>query len=162
MLNFALITATYAFFLVINLSYAHAISNTADVKDIGVNERLGNYIPQDLKFNDEEGNSVRLKDFFQGGKPVILTPVYYECPRLCTFTLNGVLDVVNNINSITLGKDFRIVSVSFNPSETPILAKAKAENYHKALNKRQSAELDWHFLTGDAENIRKLTEALGF
>jgi protein SCO1/2 len=158
----SIITIINIFFLTISLSHAHAISNTADVKEIGVKERLGDYVPQDLTFKDEDGNIVQLRDYFQGEKPVILTPVYYECPRLCGFILNGVLDVVNNLNSLTLGKDFKIVSVSFNPDETPGLAKAKAANFHKALEKQQSAEFDWHFLTGNAQNISKLTEVLGF
>ena len=150
------------FILIINLSYAHAISNTADVKDIGVTERQGEYIPLDLTFKNEYGNTVKLSDFFQDDKPVVLTPVYYECPRLCSFILNGVLEVVNNLNSLTLGRDFKVVSVSFNPDETHSLAKAKAANYHKAVKNSQSTEIDWHFLTGDAENINKLTEAIGF
>ncbi len=155
-------TSISIFILIISLSYAHAISNTGDVKEIGVKERLGDYVPLDLTFKDEDANTIKLRDFFQDEKPVILTPVYYECPRLCTFILNGVVDVVNNLNSLTLGKDFKIVSVSFNPDETPGLAKAKAGTYHKSLEKHQSADLDWHFLTGDGENISKLTEALGF
>ena len=156
------ITTIHIFIFLINFSFAHAISNTADVKDIGVNERLGDYIPLDLTFKDEDGKTVQLRDFFQDEKPIILTPVYYECPRLCGFLLNGVLEVVNNLSSITLGRDFKIVSVSFNPDEIPSLAKAKADNYHKALENHQSSDKDWHFLTGDGENISKLTEAVGF
>ncbi len=159
---FALITIINIFIFIVNLSYAHAISNTADVKDIGVNEKLGDYIPLDLTFHDEEGKLIKLKDSFQNGKPVILTLNYFECPRLCTFVLNGLLDAVNQLGSLSLGQDFKIISVSFNPAETPELAKTKAHNYHKALKNVQSSEDDWRFLTGDAENISKLTEAVGF
>lgn len=150
------------FVLLICCSTARAITNAADVKDIGVNERLGSYIPLDLTFRDEQNNPVKLRDFFQDGKPVILTLNYYECPLLCTYVLNGVLDVVNKLDSLSLTRDFKIVTVSFNPNETPELARKKANNYHKALKSAQSSQADWHFLTGDEENITHLTSAVGF
>jgi protein SCO1 len=150
------------FVLLICCSSAYAITNEADVKDVGVNEKLGSYIPLDLTFRDEHGNPVKLRDFFQDGRPVILTLNYFECPLLCTYVLNGVLDVVNKLDSLSLGRDFKIVTVSFNPSETPELARKKAANYLKALKNVQPSQRDWHFLTGDKENINGLTQAVGF
>jgi protein SCO1/2 len=150
------------FVLLICCSSAYAITNAVDVKDVGIDEKLGSYIPLDLTFRNEQGNPVKLRDFFQGGKPVILTLNYFECPLLCTYVLNGVLDVVNKLDSLSLGRDFRIVTVSFNPSETPELARKKAANYLKELKNVQPSQRDWHFLTGDKENISGLTRALGF
>jgi protein SCO1/2 len=142
--------------------YVYAITNTADIKDIGLDEKLADYIPLDLTFHDEQGNPVKLGDFFQDGKPVILTLNYYECPMLCTYVLNGVLVAVNKLDSLSLGQDFKIVTVSFNPGETPELAKKKAANYHKALKNEKSPHTNWLFLIGNEENIRELTQAVGF
>lgn len=150
------------FVFLICCSSAYAITNAADVKDVGIDERLGSYIPLDLTFRDEHGNPVRLRDFFQDEKPVILTLNYYECPLLCTYVLNGVLEGINKLDSLSLGRDFTIVTVSFNPSETPKLARKKAANYLKELKNAQSSQKDWHFLTGDKENIDRLTQAVGF
>lgn len=143
-------------------SYAHAITDSNDVKDIGVDEKLGSTIPLDLTFNDEDGSPVKLADFFQEGKPVILTPVYYGCPRVCTFILNGVQDAVNGLSAISLGKDFKIVSVSFDPTEAHGLAKEKAANYYKGLTNSHFPKGNWRFLTGNQENIAKLMQAIGF
>lgn len=150
------------FLFLICCSPAYAITNAADVKDIGIDEKLGSRIPLDLTFRDEQGGLVKPRDFFQDGKPVILTLNYYECPLLCTYVLNGVLDVVNKLDSLSLGRDFKIITVSFNPSETPELARKKAANYLKALKNVQPSQRDWHFLTGDEENISRLTQAVGF
>ncbi|MGE5446464.1 MAG: SCO family protein [Ignavibacteriales bacterium] len=150
------------FVLLTCFSSAYAITNEADVKDVGINEKLGSNIPLDLTFRDEQNNPVKLRDFFRDEKPVILTLNYYECPLLCTYVLNGVLDVVNKLDSLSLGRDFRIVTVSFNPSETPELARKKAANYLKELKNVQPSQKDWHFLTGDEENISRITQAVGF
>ncbi len=136
--------------------------DVVDVNDIGVNEKLGGSVPLELTFRDKQGKLINFRDLFQDGKPTILTLVYYECPRLCTLILTGVLDAVNELDSLSLGQDFKIVSVSFNPDDTPGLANAKARNYYKALKNGQSFQRDWHFLTGDEENISKLTQAVGF
>ncbi len=150
------------FLFLIYCPYVYAITNTADIKEVGVDEKLGDFIPLHLTFHDEQGRPIRFKDFFQDGKPVILTLNYFECPRLCTFALNGVVDAVNQLRSLSLGRDFKIVSVSFNSAETPELAKAKSENYCKALTNVKSPQGYWRFLTGDEENIRELTQAVGF
>jgi protein SCO1/2 len=150
------------FVLLICCSSAYAITNEADIKGVGIDEKLGSTIPLDLAFRDEQNKPVKLRDFFRDEKPVILTLNYYECPLLCTYVLNGVLDVVNKLDSLSLGRDFRIVTISFNPSETPELARKKAANYLKELKNVQPSQKDWHFLTGDEENISRITQAVGF
>jgi protein SCO1/2 len=129
------------------------------LENVGIDQRLGDRIPLDLEFNDENGTRVRLGDFF-GNKPVILTLVYYTCPMLCNQVLNGLtsgLDVV----SFDIGRDFEVVTVSFDPREKPELARNKKETYMQWY-KRPGAAQGWHFLTGDKASIDKLTEAAGF
>jgi protein SCO1/2 len=129
------------------------------LKDVGIDQKLNQQIPLDSVFKDEEGRDVRLGQFFNG-KPVILSLVYYTCPMLCTQVLNGELGALRNI-SFNIGEQFEVVTVSFDPRETPQLAAAKKQTYIKGYN-RPSGERGWHFLTGDQANIKRLTEAVGF
>jgi protein SCO1/2 len=126
---------------------------------IGIDQRLDEQVPMDLVFQDERGNDVRLGDLF-GDKPVLLTLVYYECPMLCTEILNGVLRSLNAL-SFNVGEEFNIITVSFDPDETPTLALTKKRLYVDRYG-RPGAEAGWHFLTGDEESIRRLTDAVGF
>lgn len=129
------------------------------VKEIAIDQNLGAQVPLDLPFRDERGNAVTLRDYF-GKKPVILSLVYYKCPQLCNMSLNGMLAAFKAL-SPSIGSDFEVITVSFDPSETPDLAKAKKETYLRQYN-RTGAENGWHFLTGDAGPIAKLTETVGF
>lgn len=122
-------------------------------------QRLGTQVPLDLPFRDETGRTVRLGDHFQG-KPVVLTLSYYDCPMLCTLVLNGLTSALRALR-FDLGKEFVAINVSFNPRETPELAAAKKATYLKEY-RRPGSEAGWHFLTGDEESIRRLTEAVGF
>lgn len=131
----------------------------APVPDVGIEQKLGEMIPLDLEFFDEEGKTVQLGQYFND-KPVILTLVYYNCPRLCNLVLNGVLKSIRMIPQ-ELGKDYDIVTISFNPKDTPELAKTKKTNYLKKYEGQQK-EAGWHFLTGTPEAIQKITEAVGF
>jgi protein SCO1/2 len=148
--------------LIVYSSLSYPITNTQDLKDIGVDEKLGDSTPLDLTFYDEDGKPVTLGDFFEEDKPVILTLVYYSCPRVCSFILNGIQDAINGLSSLSLGKDFKIVSVSFNPDDSYNLAKEKARNYYKGLENGHFPKGNWRFLTGNEENISKLTQAIGF
>ena len=105
---------------------------------------------------------VKLGDYF-GKKPVVLSLVYYECPMLCTQVLNGMVSAFKAL-SFKAGEEFDVVTVSFDPRETPVLATAKKKTYVGYLPeaKRSAATSGWHFLTGDSENIKRLTEAVGF
>ena len=131
----------------------------AVLKDVGIDQRLNERVPLGLVFKGESGKQVELRQYF-GRKPVVLSLVYYECPMLCTMVLNGMLRSLRALK-LDAGQDFEILTVSFNPKETPDLAAAKKRSYLERYD-RPGAGNGWHFLTGDEDNIRKLTEAAGF
>lgn len=126
---------------------------------VSFEQRLNEQLPLELPFKDESGHAVKLGDYF-GRKPVVLTFVYYECPMLCTEVLNGLESALRVLNE-TIGKEFDVVTVSFDPKETPILAAGKKKAYLERY-KRPEAEQGWHFLTGDQSSIETLTKAAGF
>jgi protein SCO1 len=129
------------------------------LRDVGLDQKLGDSIPLDLTFRDEHGRAVALRQFF-GEKPVILTLVYYQCPMLCTEVLNGLLRSAKEL-PLEIGKDFTIVTVSIDPTERPILANVKHELY-TGLYGRPGGPQGWHFLTGDEAQIKILAQAVGF
>lgn len=131
-----------------------------NIQDVGVTERLGEEIPLDLKFVNAEGDSLALKELFQDGKPVLLNPVYYECPQLCSMVKEAIFKGIKDLKW-NPGDEYNIVTFSFDPEEKTSLA---AKNKERFLNKlgRKGAEDGWHFLTGNKENIQQLTEAVGF
>jgi protein SCO1/2 len=131
----------------------------AALRNVGLEQRLGSKVPLDLVFKDEAGRAVRLGDYFDG-HPVVLTLVYYECPMLCTQVLNGLSRAIGSMD-FTVGKEFEIVTVSFDPGETPALARAKKASYIERYN-RAGATGGWHFLTGSEASIERLTQAVGF
>jgi len=127
--------------------------------EIGLDQKLNAQVPLELPFKDEDGRDVRLGDYF-GKRPVILTLVYYECPMLCTQVLNGLTSALG-VLKFSVGQEFDIVTVSFDPKETPELASAKKAAYIQRY-KRAGAENGWHFLTGGEKSIAALTKAVGF
>ena len=131
----------------------------AALREIGFDQHLDEAVPLDLQFKDETGRSVKLGDYFHG-LPVALSLVYYECPMLCTISLNGLASALGTL-TLTPGQDFELVTVSFEPKEKPELAAAKKKAYVKRYG-RAGAERGWHFLTGDAEAVSALTKAVGF
>lgn len=132
----------------------------AQLKDVGIDAPLGATIPLNLAFTDETGQAVTLDKYFNKNKPVILTLVYYECPMLCTVVLNNFSESLKSL-PWTPGGEFEIVTVSFNPLETPALAKAKKESYMQAYG-RPAGAAGWHFLTGREDQIKALAAAVGF
>lgn len=126
---------------------------------IGIDQRIGEKVPLDLPFVDENGKDVKLGDYF-GKRPVLLAMVYYECPMLCTQVLNGVTGALKVLN-FNVGQEFDVVAVSINPREGPGLAAAKKQNYVERYGRPETAA-GWHFLTGREENIRALANAVGF
>lgn len=130
------------------------------LREVGFDQRLGGSVPLDLRFKDETGREVQLRDYF-GTRPVVLSLNYYACPMLCTVTLNGLASALNVLSSFDAGREFEVVTVSFDPSEGPELAAGKKAAYLSRY-KRPTAEAGWHFLTGDAASIASLTSAVGF
>jgi protein SCO1/2 len=131
----------------------------AMIRGVGIDQNLNAQIPLELMFKDETGQAVRLGSYFRQ-KPVVLALVYYECPMLCDMVLNGLTHTMEQV-SLNLGPDFDVVTVSFNPAETWQLAAAKKANYVEKY-KRQGAAQGWHFLTGQADAIKKLADTAGF
>ena len=132
------------------------------LRAVGIDQKLDHQLPLDLMFRNENGEPVTLGNYF-GKKPVVLSLVYYECPMLCTQVLNGMVSAFK-VLSFKAGDEFDVVTVSFDPRETPTLAASKKKTYVGYLPeaKRSSATSGWHFLTGDSESIKQLTEAVGF
>jgi protein SCO1/2 len=129
------------------------------LQNVGIDQHLNEQVSLDLVFRDETGKSVRLGKYFVN-KPVILSLVYFECPMLCTQVLNGLVSSLK-VLKFTVGKEFEVVTISFNPQEGPPLAAAKKETYLGRYS-RPGAEGGWHFLTGNEDSIQAITKAVGF
>jgi protein SCO1/2 len=131
----------------------------APLREIGFDQHLDSPLPLDTLLIDEAGRSVRLGDYF-GKRPVVMVFAYYDCPMLCTLVINGLSSALN-VMSLEPGQDFEIVTVSFDPRDTPATATAKKAAYLERY-KRPGAKDGWHFLTGTQASIDRLTKAAGF
>jgi protein SCO1/2 len=129
------------------------------LRDVAFDQRLGADLPLDVQVRDETGRLVAVRDLMQG-KPAILSFVYYQCPMLCTQVLNGLASCLA-VLKFDAGKEFEIITVSFDATETPQLAAAKKAAYLKRYD-RPGAEAGWHFTTADSAAIAALTAAAGF
>jgi protein SCO1/2 len=129
------------------------------LREIGFDQNLGAALPLNLAFRDESGAAVTLGDYF-GKKPVVLNLVYFDCPMLCTVTLNGMASALNQI-SFDVGKEFEVVTISFDPKEGPAQAAARKKQF-LARYKHPGGDAGWHFLTGEVGAIHAVTKAVGF
>jgi len=134
------------------------VEQSKDLSGVGIDEKLGQFVPLDLTFNDEVGNQVTLKQLIH--TPTILTPVYLHCPNVCSLLLQNLGDILNRLPAEP-DKEYRVISVSFDETEKPDLALQKKRTYLKMIQK-SFPEDAWSFLTGDKENIGKVTDAIGF
>jgi len=132
------------------------------LKSVGIEQKLNEQLPLSAEFKDENGNLVKLGDYFGKGRPVILALVYYECPMLCNEVLNGLTGSLKG-NSFDAGREFEVVAISFDVRENdkPDLAKNKKASYISRYA-RPGAEDGWHFLTGTQSEIDRVTQAVGF
>ncbi len=129
------------------------------LREIGFDQHLGEIVPLNTVFKDEQGRAVALEHYF-GRRPVVLLFAYYDCPMLCTQVINA-LAIALDVIALEPGKDFEIVTVSFDPRDTPATATAKKAAYMSRYQRPGAAE-GWHFLTGDQSSIDRLTRAAGF
>src|SRR5699024_7622306 len=114
----------------------------------------------DLKFAKVDGDSVTLRELVKGDKPILLNPVYYECPMLCSMVINAVFQTVKQVQW-TPGKDYTIVTFSFDPTEDYKLAASVKDSIMNLMDRKDAGD-GWYFLTGRQEEINQLTEAVGF
>jgi protein SCO1/2 len=136
-----------------------ANAKTGLLKDVSIEQKIGQQLPLDLTFKDEHGQDVQLGQYF-GKKPVVMALAYYECPMLCTQVLNGMTGALKTL-SFEAGKDYEVVVVSIDPRDGPELARAKKATYLEHYGRPASAE-GFHFLTGQDAAIKPLAAALGF
>jgi protein SCO1/2 len=151
---------TILFFLPSRSSSQIALDNAPDLKNIDVEEHLGEKIPLDLQFINETGDTIRLGDYFKSGRPVLLTLAYYRCPMLCGLVIKGLSNGIKELAYLP-GKEFQVVTVSINPEESFTLAAAKKKNVLNSIEKSFLPE-GWTFLTGPEKSSKKLAEAVGF
>ena len=151
------------FFVSLIMAKAHAqvvMENPSQLKGIDVEEHLGASLPKDLEFTNEYGKAVKLGDYLDGKRPVLLTLAYYRCPMLCGLMLNGVCNSAKALDLVP-AKDYQILTVSIDPRETAELAMAKKTRYIEQFGK-SGIEQGWSFLVGSGENTKALADAVGF
>jgi len=162
MTRFALLA--FIMFAVLQLpirSFAqNGVGTSQALQDVGIDEKLGNFIPLDAIFSTVNGDSIRLGDLLEEGKPVILNPLYYDCPMLCGLVVDGVIDVVDDL-AWKPGEDYLIISFSIDPKENHELASEYRKKYISKLT-NTNADNGWYFLTGKQPQINKVINSVGF
>jgi len=128
--------------------------------NVGIEQRLNQRVPLDLEFRDEAGRTVRLGEYFHEGKPVVLSLVYFRCRMMCSQVLSSLAGALRYVK-FDAGKQFEVLTVSFDPAETPAMAQ-EAKKQYLAIYGHPGAEHGWHFLTGNEGSIRALSDAVGF
>lgn len=144
-------------FILFNNAFAQEDSN-APKPEVGIFERLGETIPDGIILTNESGQQVDVKSLIT--KPTVFSLVYFRCPGICSPLLNGVSTVIDKTN-LEPGKDYDLITISFDPTEDYKLAAGKKESYLENLDRKIPAD-SWRFLTGDSANIKKIADALGF
>lgn len=132
----------------------------SELNGVGISEKIGKKIDLSIMVVDENNQKVPLSTFFKKHKPIILSPVYYNCPGLCNFHLNGLTDILKQVDW-SVGNQFDILAFSFDGREKPSDALKKKQMYLKQYD-RSGTELGWHFLTADEATIKLLMDSVGF
>lgn len=149
------------FFIISSFVYPQTLKTEFPAEQqIDVIENLGKYVPLDAEFIDEDGKVVKLASFFESEIPTVLTLNYFECPMLCTLVLNGLAESLKNL-TLNAGEDFQVITIDINPNEKTLFANQKKKNYVNGFG-LQNIKDDWHFLTGDQVNIKKVADSIGY
>ena len=167
MLRYAELSVRKAAIVPIVVLWMSASANVAEaqaplggaLEGVGIDQRLGHQVPLDITLRDEKGRSVQLGTYF-GQRPVVLSLVQYRCPMLCTQVLNGQLKTSQALE-FSIGREYTVLTVSFDARETPRLAAEKKRRY-VGRYRRPGAEAGWHFLTGDRASVERLAREVGF
>lgn len=128
-------------------------------EELGIYEKLDQYIPEDLTFVTENYDTVRMRELID--KPTVIVPVYYTCPGLCSPLLEGVAEVISR-SSVKLGEDYQVFTVSFDPTENSKLARDKKRTYSRLVEGYHDTDEGWTFFTGDSTNINRLLTSIGY
>ena len=145
------------FFILISVFSSAQIYEPGSQAEIGITEHLGNKIPLNLTFVDEKKDTVILKNLIT--KPTVLTFVYFDCPGICTPLLENVSDVIESMD-LKIGKDYNVVSISFNKNDNP--EKAMSKKHNMICDHCTDKNKNWHFLTGDSASIQTILTSVGF
>jgi protein SCO1/2 len=129
------------------------------LRDVGLDQRLGEQVALDAVFHDEAGQAIRLGDYF-GAKPVVLVLSYFQCPRLCPLVLDGLTKTLKTL-AFSIGEQFQVIMVSIDARDTPAMATAKKNRYVQQYGRPGAAD-GWHFLTGASAEIGRLARSVGF
>ncbi len=132
----------------------------AITKGVTIEQKLASQLPLDLAFRNEANQAVPLRAYFNG-KPVVLSFVYFNCPSMCPMSLHETAESLRRV-SLQPGRDYEVVVVSFDPRDTARDAALTKIKYKADFGNRAGYDAGWHFLTGDRQSIRRLTEAAGF
>ena len=152
-----LVMLAFAMFLAFSLKGAQGPNLSGK---FGVDQKPGARVPLDTAFKDENGKDVELRQYF-GKRPVLLMLIFYQCRGSCPVQFAGVTTALNAMINQSVGQDFDVVSLSIHPKETPAIALEKKEEVLDQY-RRPGAAAGWHFLTGTEEDIRKVTDAVGY
>ncbi len=130
------------------------------LKDL-LSTKLGNKADLSLSFQDSDAQATKLSKYIMPGRPLVIVPVYYDCPRLCGMVMQGVANLINGLD-LKLGEDYQVANVSFNPKDTPEKADMRADKFRGMLTRPEPERAYWHFLVGSKENSEALMNQIGF
>ena len=145
-----------------SFSPAHALEDPGtELARAGIDTKQGQVLDMELVFTTSNGESKKLKEIVDPNKPIIITPVYYDCPRLCGLLLNGFMKLTQEMD-LKMGLDYQVLTISFDDTEQPSLAQKRANEYYTEAKLSPEQSNAWHFLVGNKENVTKLMSQIGF